>query len=244
VAARSRPTEAGPRADTRTLLLQHHALRMDLERLVAAIDGLPDDDRRRARGLARWYRHLARQIHGHHRAEDEVFFARLATRSEELGAGAGAETADDHRYVAVLVDRVADRLQRLVRTGAWSEARHAARTRASWSEARHAARADAAALASLAADHFAHEEREVVPLFARYFTAAEFDTLSRAADRVHPPLQLCFALPWFFDHLEPTERQTILAATPLPLRLLAAAFRPRYRQLVRAAGLPAHTITS
>jgi hemerythrin-like domain-containing protein len=225
-AARTSPTEDGPRADARMFLLLHHALRSDLDRLVAALDAIPDDDRRRARGLARWYRKLARQIHGHHRAEDEVFFPRLATRSEELVAGAGREMADDHRYLAALTARVADRLQRLARNGE------------AWSEARGAARADAAALASLAHDHFAHEERVVVPLFARHFSAAEYETLRREADRVHPPSELCFALPWFFDHLETAEREVILAETSVPLRLLAAVLRPRYRQLVRAAGLP------
>jgi hemerythrin-like domain-containing protein len=212
-------------------LLLHSALRSDLDRLVDALDALPDDDRRRARGLVRWYRQLARQIHGHHRAEDEVFFPALATRSEELVAGAGTDMAEDHRYVAALTDRVADRLQRL------------ARAEEPWSDARRAARADAVALASLADDHFAHEERDVVPLFAQHFTAAEYDALSRDADRVHAPSELFFALPWFFDHLEPAEREAIHAETSVPLRLLAAAFRPRYRRLVRAAGLPALELT-
>jgi hemerythrin-like domain-containing protein len=223
----ARPDRAtgGSRADTRIFLLLHRAIRCDLERLVAALDELSDGDVRRVRGLARWYGELARQIHGHHRAEDEVFFRQLAARSEELAAGAGPQMADDHRYVASLTDRVAERLRRLATSGD------------SWPVARRAARADAAALAALADDHFTHEEREVVPLFARHFTAAEYEAMSRHADRVHSLGEMCFALPWFFDHLQPDEREDVLADTPAVLRLLAAAFGPRYRRIVRAAGL-------
>jgi hypothetical protein len=67
--------------------------------------------------------------------------------------------SDDHRYVDSLTDRVTEGLERLVSD---DEPK---------TDTQRAARAEAAALASLVDDHFAHEEREIVPLFARHLTA-------------------------------------------------------------------------
>ncbi len=225
--AEQRTPVAEDRADTRMFVLLHHAIRTDLRRLVAALDTLREDEPDRVAALVRWYRELARQIHDHHQAEDEVFFPALAARSSELGAGAAPQEqmADDHRYLAALTDRVAGHLERL------SDRRHP------WADAHRAARADAAALVSLAQDHFEHEERDMVPLFARYFSASEYAVLNRRADRLHRPSDLAFALPWFFDHLSAVDRDAATTETPVLMRVLATILRPRYRRLVRAAGL-------
>jgi hypothetical protein len=158
--------------------------------------------------------------------EDRVWFPAVATRCPEFVVRDLTSLADDHRFLDALVARVDAAIARLCDpTVPFDAAR---------SEA-----ADAVtALAGLVTDHFAHEERTIVPLIDEVCSADDVTALARRADREHSLRELRFLLPWFFDHLSPCERAQVAGEAGQGLRFLHLAMRPGYRRLVRAARLP------
>jgi hemerythrin-like domain-containing protein len=216
---------AGTAPAARTFHQLHAAFRADAERLRATVAAWSSDDRAALAGLARWWRRYREQVRAHHRVEDELWFPAVAARSPDFVVQARAAMADDHRYLDALLDRVDIALTRL------------ADPTAPFEPARRDAVTAVAALASLLADHFAEEERSVVPLIEQSCTAEEIADLGRRSDRAHSRAELRFLVPWFFDHLEPGERAEVLREAGWTIRALHCLSRPAYRRTVRAAGL-------
>lgn len=213
----------------RTFHQLHEAFRVDADRLRAAIGRFAERDRATGSGrpaaLVRWFGEFRVQLLAHHRVEDEVWFPALAARSPEFVARDEAGMADDHRYLDALVGKVEVALERL------------ADPSQPFGPSRSEAEVAATALADLLADHFAQEERTVVPLIDRVCTPEVLAELNRRADREHSLGELRFLLPWFVEHLPPAERSQVLRDAGRCMRLLYRLTRRRYRRLVRAARL-------
>jgi hemerythrin-like domain-containing protein len=192
----------------------HRAMRESAARLHVAAVSFDRGDRRRAAALARWFRGFAGELRYHHVVEDEIFFPALAARVPTY-VQHDAGLAADHQRLDVLLDDLSEHLQRLATDGDWF--------------------LTSARVASLAAElrhhldeHLGVEDEDVLPLFERHFTAAEYADMERRAMRRGSLPQLAFTVPWLCSMLDPVERDDLLAAAPRPFRVLWWATRGRY----------------
>ena len=83
-------------------------------------------------------------------------------------------------------------------------------------------------------DHLDLEDREVVPQFGRWFSAAEYEELTKAAmKQVGLGKQAAFTVPYVGFWSSEEERTTLLGAAPLPFRILYRLTRKRHFALDR-----------
>ena len=199
--------------DLESYLRVHRVLRASAAELATATRQPADPARTKA--LQRWYRGFAGEIRCHHHIEDELLFPALAARVATYGEHA-SRLEGDHAEL----DEVLDGLEAALDRG------------------------DPAAAAPLADalrdhldEHLGYEDDEIAPLFARHFTAVEFDELNARAVRMTPPRQLLFTAPWLLAGVDQEEQARILASVPKALHLLWFATRRRYARLAdRALG--------
>ena len=204
-------TEPTNGADLTSYLQVHRCLRHSAAQLAEAVDR--PVDHRRARALARWYGGYAGEVRCHHHIEDALLFPALRARVSTYPDHA-VRIDRDHDDVDRMLDQLADAFDQGDRTRITSLA-HALRDHL-----------DA---------HLAYEDAELVPLFIRHFTGAEFDELNARAVRLTPPKQLLFTAPWLLDQLDPAERAQMLASVPRAVRLLWRCVRGRYARLTTRA---------
>jgi hemerythrin-like domain-containing protein len=181
----------------------HAAVRRDLARLGAALDDVPDGDRRRATELGRAWRNLRDQLRHHHVQEDTVLFP-VAVRL-------GVESA--------LVEAL--------------EAEHESMSRAlgeidsaMGSYATSAAAADAAAASdavrrgsAVVEQHLAHEEGELEPLLRDHLESPEWQAAMRRLRR-QPPRRAGWFFAWLEDGAPDEVREYLGAEVPTPVRVL------------------------
>ena len=129
----------------------HRALRASAAQLAEAPSRPADHRARKAR--ARWFRGFADEIQCHHHIEDELLFPAIAARVATYPQIA-PKLEGDHADLDVLLDDLRAAL-------AASDERRAATL--------------AAELRDHLDEHLAFEDGEIVPLFIRHFTAAEYD---------------------------------------------------------------------
>ena len=209
--------------------LVHDAMRTGARQLADALDSLDMADRSRAQALRWWCDGFIGELHAHHTVEDELFFPALAARvpsfAQELDPTLGAEH---------VVDSIMTALQEGVRAVAADGDDAAA----------HAAAATSAReLSSFLDRHLGIEDDDVLPLFARHFTAAEYQAIDDQALKRIPPRQLLFSIPWAACAGDPATRARLLAEAPLPVRIIWALTRRRYvRRTTLAMGAPAMAV--
>jgi hemerythrin-like domain-containing protein len=179
---------------------------------LATATGEPADPAR-TKALQRWYRGFAGEIRCHHHIEDELLFPALAARVATYGEHA-ARLEGDHAEL----DEVLDDLEAALDRGDLG-----------------AAAPLAIALRDHLDEHLGYEDDEIAPLFARHFTAVEFDELNSRAVRMTPPRQLLFTAPWLLAGVDQEEQARILASVPKALHLLWFATRRRYARLAERA---------
>jgi hypothetical protein len=81
--------------------------------------------------------------------------------------------------------------------------------------------------------HLDFEDDDIVPLFARHFTEAEYHVMElKATKAVGVGPQAAFAIPFVGAGFADAERDEALAHTPLPVRVIYRLFRGRYARLV------------
>lgn len=212
--------------DISAYLQIHAAMRRSNERIAAALSSLDDAaaDRPRARALARWFDGYAGELRGHHTVEDDLFFPALAERVPTYADHADTLTADHHRLDEV-IDGLAAALWRLAGTADWA-----------------ATRVEALGLAVELRDHLAEhldlEDQDIVPLFARHFTAAEYEALDKQAIKHMKPKQLLFTVPWLASNVTEEELAKLLADAPAPIRWIYKATKNGYAKKTAAALAP------
>jgi hemerythrin-like domain-containing protein len=199
--------------DLTTYRLLHRAMRRSNDQLVAAIDGLADADADRAAALGRWFTGYAGELRCHHHIEDDILFPALAARVPTY-AEYGGSLAADHERLDEVIDSVAAAIER---------------------RDRGAALAAAVELRHLLAEHLGVEDDDILPLFERHFSAAEWDTFDKAAEKAIKPKQLLFTLPWLASTLDDRELAAILDGAPLVLRVLWRVSKGRYAKLAAVA---------
>lgn len=201
--------------DVESYLRIHRCLRASAAQLAARLAPATarPATRRADRALARWYRGFADEIRGHHQVEDVLLFPALATRIATYGEHS-ARLQGDHAEV----DQLLDGLGHALRDGDRPRAQLLAET-----------------LHHHLDEHLDYEDDEIVPLFVRHFSGAEFEILNNEAVRMTPPRQLVFTAPWLLAQLDRTEQQRVIASVPKALHVLWICTRGRYDRLVTRA---------
>jgi hemerythrin-like domain-containing protein len=201
----------------------HVALRDAADRLATAAATLDPADRRRVRAFARYWAGYVGELHDHHTIEDDFFFPALAERVEAARVHM-ARLADDHRVLDELVADAANALAG-VTDGAASPA------------------ALGAILRELAAHMRAHldlEDAEILPLFERHFSAAEYRAVDEPAVKsVGVGRQTLFTVPFIARAIAPEARAEVLAGVPAVFRVVYRITRGRHERLRAAAFGPA-----
>ncbi|MCD9625428.1 hemerythrin domain-containing protein [Rhabdothermincola salaria] len=207
--------------DTTTFRLIHRALRQSAGDLAVTIGQIPTGDRSRARALHWWYRGFAAYLHDHHVIEDDIFFPALAERVPTFAA---YETglAADHDHLDDVGGRLGEAIEGLALDGDWSVNQRVA--------------IDASVqMARLVQSHLETEDDDVVPLFERHFTAAEFEALNARAVKYHDPRKLAFTVPWLVSTFSADETQAMFDSTPKMIELIWRMSRRRYARRTAAA---------
>lgn len=202
----------------------HDAQRRALGRYRDAVATMAETERpTRGKALARWAKGFMLELEEHHYVEDAFFFPSLRTR-----VPAAVTVLDrlelDHRHLDELLSR-------------WPGiARELAEPRTTFHEAQNAATAFATELHDFLAEHLSVEDQDVLPLFWRHYSAADYDVVFQQAVKKGKKAGLWFVAPFSVDcYPEGSERDAFLASVPGVLRLLHRMVRPRYDRLVAAA---------
>jgi hypothetical protein len=214
-------------ADVTIFNIIHRGLRQDVRRFAALVATLEPTSTGRAFAARRWLRGFCAELHEHHTVEDTIFYPALVERVPTVAEPLGRVDVDHQRLDAVVAE-----IDRLVGTIVDGDA-----TPATCAAARRAADE----LTELLIDHLDLEDADLLPLFVRHFTPAEYEELTQQAMKQGKLADLAYAVPWIMDHATPEERSRILADAPLPLRLIWIATRRRYARMVANAfaGIPA-----
>jgi|GEM_PF-1311555 len=222
VSASSSAAAAAP-ADLTHYQAVHDRMRFDTARFATAVEtASPADRAGRLRPLARWAKGFAHELHLHHSVEDDILFPDLVARIPRVAVVLDGLEAD-HVVVADLLERWAPAAERLVDG------------RVPFGPAQAEMLGLAVTLRDLLARHLDVEDDEILPLFARHYTAADFEALTQRALEQLPKRGLSFSLPWNIAAMPADAAAEALATAPLPLRVLHRVTRPRFDRLVAAA---------
>lgn len=207
----------------------HQAQRDALTRYRAAVKTLDETERAtHGKALVRWAKGFVLELEEHHYVEDAFFFPSLRAR-----VASAATTIDrlegDHRHLDDLLAR-------------WPTiARRLADARVPFVAARADADAFAGELHDFLHRHLEVEDQDLLPLFWRHYTAADYEVVFQQAVKKGKKAGMWFVAPFSVDcYPEGEERDAFLASVPAVLRLLHRVVRPRYDRLVsEALGGPA-----
>jgi hypothetical protein len=210
--------------------LAHDAMRAGARQLADALASMDHTDTRRARALRWWCDGFIGELHAHHTLEDELFFPALAARVPSFAQEHDAALGAEHVELAAIMTTLHDAVRGLA--GGVDVARHHA-----------VATASAEELSAFLDTHLGVEDDDVLPLFARHFSAEEYGQLDDQALKSMGPRQLLFTVPWAVCAGDPATREQVLAEAPLPVRIIWVLTRRRYvRRTTLAMGAPAMAV--
>lgn len=194
------------RSDPFQMAMIHRSFRREFGDLGALILTLPPRDTRRSTFVGNYLGNLISVLRHHHHAEDELLWPRLEAQIPSAG-GSLREPRDEHAVIAAAIDAVES--VRLV----WARS----------ADPRQAAELGAAIdkLAMHAGEHFDHEERDLVPLIARYITQREWQAFIDRGAAYVKPRNLWFSLAYagaLLRDASPDEQRRFLASLPVTLR--------------------------
>jgi hemerythrin-like domain-containing protein len=196
----------------------HRAIRQSATALAetAVVIETTAPDRRAA--FARYWKGYAGEVLHHHSVEDDIFFPALVERVP-VAADLIHRTDEDHAHLDELMVALEASVGE-VRAG-----RPAPELVALTRE-----------LDRHMADHLDFEDRDILPLFERHFSAEEYDALDAAAVKsagLGP--QTAFSVPMIIGAMTPEEQAATIPGAPLPLRVLHRLTRRSHQRLVSRA---------
>ncbi|WP_448810176.1 hemerythrin domain-containing protein [Agromyces bauzanensis] len=221
-------TDSPARCRSDDVVLIHRVFRRLFGEAPALVRDVAPGDVKRAAFVARHLHGLSRMLHAHHRAEDDLFWDRMAERAPACGLHVSLMRSQ-HATVSEQLDAV-DAL-----VDAW------------------AAEADVLDAERLAvaldevdrtlAQHLADEERDAFPVLDDVLSQAEWDEIQAEAGREKPDLPLFLLLGLILDSLPEGERDAWMARElPGPMRLayrlLGRRGYERELRRLRLAGAP------
>ncbi len=202
----------------------HQAQRDAITRYRDAVSSLTEEDRRiRAKALARWAKGMSCQLDEHHHVEDRFFFPSLRAKVPAVEKILGRLEAD-HQMLDQLLARWPAMSTRL------------ADPAVSFLSARAELSAFAEDLHALLHAHLEVEDQDVLPLFWRHYTGAEYLELEQTAVKKGKKSGMAFVAPFSVDcFAEGPDRDAFLASVPAVLRVFHRIVRPGYDRLTTAA---------
>ncbi|WP_020143529.1 hemerythrin domain-containing protein [Terracoccus sp. 273MFTsu3.1] len=200
------------------MVIIHRAFRRETRLLPGLVREVADGDVARARTLAEVLRLVLAGLEMHHTGEDAVLWPALLERAAP-STGLVETMQAQHHGIEDHLERVAHLLP------LWE----AAPTRERGAELADVLDRFAADLA----EHLDLEEREILPLCARYVTVAEWDSLGQHGMEAMTRSQLPLLFGALLEECSPDERRAMLAKLPLPARVLVRTLGARqYRRFV------------
>ena len=206
----------GP-ADTRMMGIVHDALRRDLARTRAALDGPLPEARRRA--LAAHVDWMMDFLHAHHEGEDTGLYPMVRAANPGTGALLDAMAAD-HAAIDPAVDAL-----------------RAAAARFAASDAARAELRDAlTALEDVLLPHLEREEAEAMPVVSATITHGQWHDWDQEHNIKPKSLpRLAEEGNWLMDGLDPARRAVVEAEVPwVPRMVVLYGFGPGYRRRAAA----------
>jgi hemerythrin-like domain-containing protein len=205
--------------DLTTYYVIHRNMRVSTRRLAAAVADVTEADRaERGHALRRWYAGFEDELHTHHTVEDTIFFPSLFERLPSLRAYL-ARIDDEHDELNRLLERTHDALAAV------------ANSNRDWTESIASARNVTSDLESLIDQHLDFEDAEILPLFSRHYSRADYEALDKEAIAGTGMKQLAYTVPWLMAGATPDEQTQMLDNAPFILRVLWMATRRRYARL-------------
>ena len=209
--------------DTWDMVLVHKSFRRDFRMLPALVRAVPDGDTARSEIVGFHVDVVARALHHHHTAEDDLIWPLLLER-----AAPQAELV--HRMEAQH-RRLHEPLERLTELNPRWRAQAQVPVRDEL--------ANLIAQASAALDeHLADEEREILPIVEQHLTPAEWAAVGERGKEYLPKGRLALVfLGALFEEATPAEKARFLNELPPPARLIWRLFGDRvyagYRDRLR-----------
>jgi hemerythrin-like domain-containing protein len=199
----------------------HECLRIAPHRLGAALTAFEDGAEGQAKALVRYWAGYAGEVLAHHTIEDDIFFPALVERvplaSEHLG-----RVDDEHHRLDDLMEEAAADMQRLADAPTVAVAMDAA--------------AAVRELARLMDGHLDFEDDDLVPLFGRHFSAAEYEAMhQQAAKSLGLGRQAAFTVPFIVHWADPDDIAKLMGDAPLPFRVLYRLSRRSHERLTARA---------
>jgi len=194
--------------------LIHAAVRRDLDRLSAALEKLPENDRARAQELQRAFANLRRELTQHHEGEDTYIWPMLSKLGVDPDLLATMEA--EHHAMAGALAETDTAMAALARTGSAADAA--------------AARASVARTREVVNQHLAHEETDLEPQLHRHEHTPEWKAVEKRLSRQPPGVAGPF-FAWLTDGMTDENRAFLRKTVPAPVvSLLAKLFGRRYNR--------------
>jgi hemerythrin-like domain-containing protein len=210
-------------ADLTIMIAAHDAFRRDLVSLVRSAEGPDRDSPDRQRSIAAGWELFKRQLHVHHKAEDDLIWPVLR---ERLGHSPNALSVLDameaeHERIDPLLAAVDDGFA----SAAGSVDGYPGADRL----------ADAVdTLVTTLTGHLTHEEKDGLPLIGVALTAAEWRGVGFKIARRNGLSAGGEMFSWILSSATPDEARTITRQLPPPVRVLyKAAWKPRFEKTQR-----------
>ena len=212
-------TTDGTLTNVHDMYVAHRAFRREFALAPGIVRAVAAGDTARAAVVARHARLILDGLHLHHTSEDELLWPKLLDRGPPDAALVHRMETQHER-----VEHHTERLQASLRR--WE------------AEARPAVTEEVAAtfdaLRDALFEHLGEEEREILPLAARYVSQQEWDELGDHGLARMSKAQLPLMFGMVLEEATPEEAAELNAKLPAPVRLLAKlVFTPQYRRYVR-----------
>jgi hemerythrin-like domain-containing protein len=205
--------------DVNDMVVVHRAFRREFELLPKLVRAVRAGDTNRAGAIGNHARLLLAALHLHHTSEDALLWPKLVDRCP-LDASLVHRMESQHEQV----DQHTERAQQAL--GRWT------------AEARPAVTEELAAtfdrLQDTLFEHLGEEEREILPLAARFLTQPEWDEIGQHGIATMTKAQLPLMFGMILEEATPEEAALLYATVPAPVRFLTKrVFLPKYRRYVR-----------
>lgn len=203
--------------------LIHHALRVDSERLVAAVSNLEPAEVRHLAGMRAFFDEYREQLCLHHAHEDDLFFPALQAIADE-SRNPIAELEAQHRALDADLQSIRHGLASLANSSGDFAAQHADLV------------SSMIEMANRLDSHLTMEEETVIPLMMSAVPRATYKQLEAQARNRTPGRRARFLIPWIIDHATPGQKDDLFKTAP-PLRVAYLVNRHRYRRFDRTLQL-------
>ncbi|GIH24385.1 hypothetical protein Aph01nite_26950 [Acrocarpospora phusangensis] len=204
-------TRPEPMADVRDMYMAHTMFRREFGLVPGLVRRVAEGDGERSEIVGAHLDLLCRILHAHHEGEDIIVWPKL----HERGGHAAAEIVLTMEWQHHAVEKTLERLG-VVLPGWRATARGGAQVAETCDD-----------LNILLAEHMALEEKEILPLAARFITAAEWKGLGEHGMNSFSKKELALAFGLVMYEADPDVIKGVLAHAPFPARLLIPRIAPR-----------------